>query len=113
MAVNPASWGVLGNPSKEQVEQYMNMQPGKFSKMVTDLKRKHRGKTPIDHTVFVVKKKMDVTVGKAVVNAFKYDDAVSAVRKGDAEIIWDAEPFKTGHEAIEYHNYNPKRHGML
>lgn len=112
MAVNPASWGVLGNPTKEQVDQYMNMQPGKFGKMVADLKRKHRGKTPIDHTVFVVKKKMDVTVGKAVVNAFKYDDAVSAVRKGEAEIHWDAEPFKQGHEETSYCNYDPKRYGV-
>ncbi len=112
MAVNPASWGVLGNPSKEEVQHYMNMQPGKFAKLVTDLKRKHRGKTPIDHTVFVVKKKMDVTVGKAVVNAFKYDDAVSAVRKGDVEIVWDAEPFKTGHEETVYYNHDPKRYGV-
>ena len=113
MATNPASWGVLGNPNADQVQKYMNMQPGQFSKMVADLKRKNRGKTPTDHVVFVVKKKMDVTVGKAVVNAFKYDDAVSAVRKGDAEIKWDAEPFKTGHEVTEYHNYDPKRYGVL
>ncbi len=113
MAVNPASWGILGNPTKEQVEKYMNMQPGKFSKMVSDLKRKHKNKTPIDHTVFVVKKKMDVMVGKAVVNAFKYDDAVSAVRKGEAEVEWDAEPFKVGHEETVYQNYDPKRYGGL
>lgn len=113
MATNPASWGVLGNPSTDKVQQYMNMQPGQFSKMVADLKRKNRGKTPTDHVVFVVKKTMDVTVGKAVVNAFKHDDAVSAVRNGNVEVVWDTEPFKTGHEVTEYHNYDPKRYGSL
>lgn len=38
------SWGLLGNPTKEQIEQWQNLPYGEFKSMVKEFNKKHKGK---------------------------------------------------------------------
>lgn len=38
------SWGVLGKPTPEKIQEYMNMPYGKFKELVTDINRQTKGK---------------------------------------------------------------------
>lgn len=38
------SWGVLGNPTKEKVNEWMNMPYGDFKRMVAEVKKQTKGK---------------------------------------------------------------------
>ena len=38
------AWGVLGKPTPEKIQEYMNMPYGKFKELVTDINRQTKGK---------------------------------------------------------------------
>ena len=44
MPSDARSWGILGNPSPEKIEEYKNMPVGAFREMVKDLKKKNKNK---------------------------------------------------------------------
>lgn len=45
------AWGILGNPSPEKVQEWMNMPYGKFKQMVADVNKKTKGKPLRKYTV--------------------------------------------------------------
>lgn len=110
MAVNPGSWGVLGNPSKEKIQEYQNMPVGGFKSLVTRLSRGKKGKAMKEMTVYVTKKNITATRGTLKLTAFEWTDAADAARLRTEEIVWDAEPYKTNYEEFVYHSVDPTKY---
>ena len=80
MATNIRSWGILGNPSKEKIEQYKNMPVGSFRNMVKNLSRGKKGKVLKEFEVFVTQRDIKLTRGVIKVEAFDWSEAVEHAR---------------------------------
>jgi 23S rRNA U2552 (ribose-2'-O)-methylase RlmE/FtsJ len=80
MATSIKSWGILGNPSKEKIEQYKNMPVGSFRNMVKNLSRSKKGKVLSEHEVFVTKRRVDMTRGSIKVEAFDMQEAFDVAK---------------------------------
>ena len=96
-----SSWGVLGNPTKEQIEQWKNLPYGQFGTMVSSLKKKSKGKSLRKHAVEVKKSVVTSTKAFAYVQAFDADHAISQVREiNTLDLEWSAP--KAEPESISY-----------
>ena len=107
MAVNPGSWGVLGNPSKEKIAEYAKMPVGSFRNMVKNVSRGKRGKKMSEHTIYVTRRDINATRGVITVTAFDFADAVGMARTRQEEVVWDAEPYKTDYQEYTYSSMDP------
>lgn len=112
MATNIRSWGILGNPSKEKVEQYKNMPVGSFRNMVKNLSRGKKGKVLSEHDVYVIKRRVDLTRGVIKVEAFDMQEAFSVAQARKDEIAWDADPYQTGKEEFVYQSIDPLKYSV-
>lgn len=110
MATNVRSWGVLGNPSKEKIEEYAKMPVGHFRDMVKRLSRGKKGKSMREFDVYMVKRKIDATRGVIKVSAFEWSDAMESARLRKDEVTWDEAPYKTGFEEIAIHSMDPLKY---
>lgn len=99
------SWGILGNPSKEKIEEYKNMPVGAFRQMVKDLNRRKKGKVLKEHEVSVTKTRSDMTAGTIKVQAFTRDEAIDLARLRLEEIEWEEKPYKTDQVSYIYRCY--------
>lgn len=99
------AWGILGEPSQEQVEQWKNMPYGHFKIMVGRLSKKSKGKTLKRHSVEV--KRIDETISRAFVEvqAFDADHAIDEAKKINTdELDWyepKTEPTKTSYRVSQ------------
>lgn len=110
MATNPKSWGILGNPSKEKIEQYTNMPVGSFRNMVKNLSRGKKGKVMQEYQVHMTKRRVDLTYGTITVHAFDWQGAYEVARTNADQISWDEQPYKTGVEELVYQSRDPKKY---
>ena len=102
MATNIRSWGFLGNPSKEKVEEYKNMPVGSFHSMIKRLSKSSKNKVMQEFTVYVTKRKVDMTRGVLKAEAFELSEATDIVRQRMEEVVWDENPYETGKEELVF-----------
>jgi hypothetical protein len=110
MATNIRSWGILGNPSKEKIEQYKNMPVGSFKNMVKNLNRGKKGKVLKEFEVFVTQRNVDLKRGVIKVSAFDWNEAAGLVRLRHDEIVWDETNYKTDVKEYVYHSMDPLKY---
>jgi len=110
MASNIRSWGILGNPSKEKINEYKNMPVGSFKNMVKNLSRGKKGKVLQSHEVYVIKKNIDVTRGLIKVDAFTLQEAFELARIQHEQIKWDEQPYATDRVEYSYQSYDPLKY---
>lgn len=107
MATNIRSWGILGNPSKEKIEEYKSMPVGSFKSMITRLNRTKKGKKMQEYTIYVTKRNITATRGIIKVNAFDFSEAAELARLNKDQVVWDAEPYKTNYDEFTHSNMDP------
>lgn len=96
-----SSWGILGNPTAEQIEQWKSLPYGEFGAMVSSLKKRSKGKSLQKHAVEVKRSIMTTAKAFAYVQAFDRDHAISQVREINiADLEWSAP--KVEPETISY-----------
>lgn len=110
MATNPASWGVLGNPSKEKIQEYAKMPVGSFKSMVKNLSRGRKNKVLTTYEVFVTRRDINATRGVIKVEAFTSLEAYDVARQRQDEVVWDAEPFKTNYQEYVHSTFDPVKY---
>mgnify|MGYP005857661085 CR=1 FL=1 len=96
-----SSWGILGNPTAEQIEQWKTLPYGHFGAMVSSLKKRYKGKSLRMHAVEVKKSITTSTKAFAYVQAFNVDHAISQVREINILDLEWSEP-KAEPETISY-----------
>lgn len=106
MANDPSSWGILGNPSPEKIKQWQDLPVGEFKKMVKELSKKAKNRTPKEQVIFVTKKVSQLTRGSVTVTAFDMKHALD-LAMNSTDIKWDTAPFKEGHEEYSYSYIDP------
>ena len=86
------AWGVLGKPTPEKVQEWMNMPYGMFKEMVTTVNKKTKGKPLRRHTVEI----KDITTSyRSVfveVEAASNDHAIELVSIVDKNTLNWSEP---------------------
>jgi hypothetical protein len=96
-----SSWGILGDPTAEQIEQWKNLPYGQFGTMVSSLKKKSKGKSLRKHSVEVKKSTVFSTKAFVQVQAFDAQHAISQVREiNKLDLEWSAP--KSEPETISY-----------
>lgn len=78
-----SAWGILGNPTKEQIETWKDLPHGAFSSMVSTLKKKSKGKSLKRYTVKIKNVSSKHSVAFVDVQAFDVDQAISQARDTD------------------------------
>lgn len=81
------SWGVLGNPTKEEIEKWKNLPHGAFKNMIKNLKGAQRK----DYTIQVTKYPEEFEIGFVRVKAFSHEQAVQEAKDliySGAELEW-------------------------
>ena len=74
------SWGILGKPSREQVNHWMNLPHGQFKNLVADIKKKGKGKTLRKYTVEVRENHHTYKTAFVAVEAFDHDHAANEAK---------------------------------
>lgn len=110
MAVNPSSWGVLGNPSKEKIKEYSTMPVGGFKSLVSNLSRRQRGKKMQEFTVYVTKRDVTSTRGVIKATAFDFSEAATIARQRQEEVVWDNEPYRINFQEYVHSNIDPLKY---
>jgi hypothetical protein len=96
-----SSWGILGEPTAKQIEQWKNLPYGQFSSMVSSLKKKSKGKSLQKHAVEVKSSTTIVSKAFAYVQAYDTEHAISQAREINTSDLEWSEP-KTEPEKIAY-----------
>jgi hypothetical protein len=93
-----SAWGLLGNPTLEQIEYWKNLPYGEFKQMVNELKKKSKGKDLRKHAVVVKKTNVYTTQAFVYVQAFDTDHAIAQAKEiNTSELEWSEvkqEPLK-------------------
>lgn len=112
MATNIRSWGILGNPSKEKINEYKNMPVGSFHDMVKRLSKSKKGQVMQEFTVYIIKRKIDKTRGMIKVEAFEFSDATTIARERIEQVVWDQETYANGDEELVFHSMDPLKYKL-
>jgi len=75
------SWGILGNPTKEQVQQWTELPFGEFKKTVDSYKRIAKGKEPSEYRVTIVKTVPLVSKLSKTIYALNGEHAIKMIRE--------------------------------
>ena len=75
------AWGILGEPTKEQIQRWMDLPYGSFKIMVNDLNKKSKGKSLRKYTVEVRKPVSEYQLGYIDVNAYDVDHALELAKQ--------------------------------
>ncbi len=103
------SWGILGYPSHEKIEEYKNMPVGGFRKMVKNLSKKYKDKPLTPHTVWIEKKVTDIYLTSVIVSAVGSSQSFDIARSQQDQLVFNEEPNHKGVVSYSYHSYNPQR----
>jgi hypothetical protein len=83
------AWGILGNPTPEQIESWKNLPHGKFKSMVDSVKKKAKGKTLRRHAVEIKKTSATSVCSFVYVQAFDYEHAITQAREiNKSDLDW-------------------------
>ena len=106
---NTNSWGILGNPSPEKIEEYKNMPVGHFRRMVKDLTKKNKGKPLLPQRVWIERRVTDSYVASMVVSAASTQQAFEVAREQFDQAVFPEEPDWKGVVTHSYHSVDPCR----
>lgn len=99
-----STWGILGNPTKQEIEAYMNLPYGKFKDHVSSLSKKYRGKSLRTYTIKVHEVRSDTTRAFLTVRAFDANDAVEKAQMiPKRQLNWETSPFERDKYVYEYY----------
>jgi hypothetical protein len=83
------SWGILGEPTTEQVEAWKNLPYGEFKKIVESTKKRSKGKDLKKYTVVVTKTNVYATQAFVNVQAFDREHAIDLAKHiNTSELEW-------------------------
>jgi NADH:ubiquinone oxidoreductase subunit D len=88
------SWGILGKPTPEKIQEWQNMPYGQFKTMVADLKKKSKGNSLKKYRIRVQKIKSTIESSYQTVEAFTNDNAIEEVKKLDKNSFKWHEPIQ-------------------
>lgn len=77
------SWGILGKPTQEKIQEWMNMPYGKFKSMVSDLNKRNKGKPLRKHAVEIKDVKSYYRSTFVYVDAVDADQAIELTQLAD------------------------------
>jgi hypothetical protein len=106
---NTNSWGILGRPSPEKIEEYKNMPVGAFQRMVKDLSKKNKGKPLMPHQVWIERRVTDSYVGSVVVSAASISQAMDVAQTQLDQVEFPEEPQFKEVVTHAYHSIDPCR----
>jgi hypothetical protein len=104
------SWGILGNPSPEKIEEYKNMPVGAFREMIKALNKKNKGKPLMPFEVFVEKKIVNSHLGSVVASAANWQQAFDVAKERLEEVEFTLVQNRQGRCEYSYHSYDPRRY---
>lgn len=96
------SWGILGKPTPEKIEQWKNMPYGKFKEMVTDLKKKTKGQPLRRWSVEVKEIEESTKTAFVTVEAATSEQAISLAQIEDKHTLDWSEPKKEKYNKYVY-----------
>ena len=92
-----SSWGILGKPSREQINHWMDLPHGQFKNLVADMKKKGKGKTLRKYTVEVRENQYTYKTSFVSVDAFDHDHATNEAKMvNKADLDWSKEKTTQG-----------------
>ena len=96
------AWGVLGKPTPEKVQEWMNMPYGKFKDMVADVKKQTKGNPIRRYSVEIQDIRETYRSVFVDVEAATSDQAIKLARMKDAnELNW-SDPKEEKHNKYLY-----------
>lgn len=81
------SWGILGNPTKDQILEWQNLPYGKFKNMTDELKKLSKGKSLRSYSVEVKKTTSESQIAFVKVSAFNSEHAI-LLSKAITDLDW-------------------------
>lgn len=94
-------WGLLGNPTKEQISAWQNMPYGSFKQMVDVLKKKSKGNSLRTYHVTVSKLRIDKEKAFIKVSTYDVENAVYQAKQHSLDALeWFED--KKGEITYEY-----------
>lgn len=101
-------WGILGNPTKAEIDLFKNMPFGAFKEHVAAVKRKAKGKRHEVYKFKIVREIVTRYQGEFKCGGFGYNDAyknaqaavVSGTAKDEVFTTWESEPVYTNKEIV-------------
>ena len=106
---NTNSWGILGNPSPEKIEEYKNMPVGHFRRMVKDLSKKNKNKPLMPHQIWIERRVTDSYITSLIVSAASGQQAFDIARTQLDQAVFPDEPQWKGVVTHSYHGMDPLR----
>jgi plasmid maintenance system killer protein len=77
------AWGILGKPTPEKVQEWMNLPYGQFRSMVSGLNKRNKGKSLRKYTVEIQDIKSYYSSAFVYVDAVDSDQAIELARLSD------------------------------
>lgn len=96
------SWGILGKPTPEKVQEWMNMPYGKFKQMVTDVNKKAKGKPLRRYSVEIKEIEEIARTSFVSVEARSSDQAITLSQMHDKDKLEWSEPKKEKYNKYSY-----------
>lgn len=103
------SWGVLGNPSKEKIEEYKNMPVGAFRSLVKEVTKQNKGKPLTPHEIWIERKVTDSYVTSMVVSAASTMQAFDMVKLQLDQAEFPSEPTWQRQVTHSYSSMDPRK----
>lgn len=103
------SWGVLGNPSKEKIEEYKRMPVGEFRRMVKEVSKQNKGKPLVPHEIWIERKVTDSYVASVVVSAASTEQAFGMAKLQLEQVEFPEEPTWQRQVTHAYSSMDPRR----
>ena len=92
-----SSWGILGKPSREQINHWMDLPHGQFKNLVADIKKKGKGKALRRYTVEVRENQYTYKTSFVSVDAFDHEHATNEAKMvNKADLDWSKEKTTQG-----------------
>jgi NADH:ubiquinone oxidoreductase subunit D len=96
------SWGILGKPTPEKVEQWKNLPYGKFKEMVADVKKQTKGKPLQRYAVEVKEIEESSKTAFVTVEAATSDQAIKLAQLAEKDTLNWSEPKKEKYNKYSY-----------
>jgi hypothetical protein len=81
------AWGILGNPTPEKVQEWMNLPYGQFKSMVTDLNKRNKGKPLRKHAIEIRDIMTSYRSAYVYVDAAGADQAIEVAKLVDKKTL--------------------------
>jgi len=81
------AWGILGKPTPEKVQEWMNLPYGQFKSMVYDLNKKNKGKSLKKYAIEIHDIKSYYKSAFVYVDAVDANQAIELAKLSDMNIL--------------------------